>query len=147
MKKLIFIILLLPSLALAQTKVVDPNIPVGLGQTAFSNTTASDITDTTTTQIKAAGSTFNTPFPGAKGVQYYVKSFSVSNLHATTAVRCDLLDGASTVLWQCPAGAAGGGCVISFPTALVGTMSTALNCKCSGSGTVRCSVAGVAVQF
>lgn len=145
MKKLLLIILLLPSLCLAQ--VIDPNIPNGYGQTAFTATTAADITDTTTTAIKAAGSTFNTPFPGAKGVRYYVTAFGVSNLHATVAVRCDLLDGASTVLWSCPAGAGGGGCMQTFPTALVGTLSTALNCKCSGSATVRCSVAGVAVQF
>jgi hypothetical protein len=101
--------------------------------TPFTGVSAANITDTTSTAVKAAA--------GA-GRKYYITSISISNLHASVHTRVDVLDGA-TVVWQCGAGANGGGCTSTLPVPIVGTANTAINCQAGTTGAaVRCAVAG-----
>jgi hypothetical protein len=106
--------------------------PFGAERSDYWQACTGDISDTTSTAIKAAGAT---------GVKHYVTGITIMNLHATQAARVDIKDG-STVNWACGAAAGGGGCTISFTTPLVGTAATALNCQPSASATVRCCAQG-----
>lgn len=93
--------------------------PYSIPENNYTNCLAADITDTTSTSVKAAG---------AAGVRHYITAISVSNMAAAVATRVDILDG-STVVWSCPAAAAGGGCTQSFPVPLRGTAATAINAQ------------------
>lgn len=113
---------------------------VGLGcltENVFSGMTSSDITNTTSTQVVAAG--------GA-GVKYAVHCISVSNMNATVATRVDLQDG-TTAKWPCSAAAGGGGCFTCSPIPFfVGTANTALRAQAATSGAnVRVGMAGCKV--
>lgn len=108
-------------------------VPYSIPENSYTNCLAADITDTTSTSIKAAGS---------GSIRHYVTSISIMNSHATVATRVDVLDG-STVIWGCPSAANGGGCTISFPVPLRGTAATALNIKPATTGSaIRACVAG-----
>lgn len=98
----------------------------------WSAVSAADITDTTATTLKAA----------VASTRHWINVCSISNLHATTATRVDILDG-STVIFQCPAAAAGGGCVVEFPGGYPLTSNTALRIQAGTTGTaIRGSCVG-----
>lgn len=103
------------------------------GATRFVAVSSADITDTSSQAVKTAG--------GA-GVVFYITSITVSNMSPTVATRVNILDG-STVIWQGPAAAAGGGFCATFPIVLVGTANTAINAQCGTTGAaVRVAIAG-----
>lgn len=86
--------------------------------------TTSAITDTTSTQVIAAGST---------GIKTYITSILVTNSHATVGTFVKILDG-STIIWEGYAAAAGGGFACNFPTPIVGTGATAVNAQAVTTG-------------
>ena len=98
----------------------------------FTAVSASDITNTTSTSVKAA----------VASNRHYITSLSISNMHASVNTRVDVLDGA-TVIWQCAAAANGGGCTHTFPTPLRGSVNTAINCQNATTGAAtRCAISG-----
>jgi hypothetical protein len=100
----------------------------------FTNGTTAAIVDTTTTSVIAA--------QGA-GVRTYITQITVTNSHATVGTFVKITDGASTILWEGYAAAAGGGATASFPTPLRGTANTAVNAICVTTGAnVIASVSG-----
>lgn len=95
--------------------------------------TSSDITNTTASELLAAGS---------GGTRHYIESWAVSNSHASVGTVVELLNG-STVVAHCPAGPNFGGCTRTFKTPIRGGSNTAINCRAVTSGAaVRCSVTG-----
>lgn len=100
---------------------------------SFTAVSASDITNTSSTQVKAA----------VTGLKIYVKSIMVSNMNATVATRVDILAG-STVIWTGPAAAAGGGYQVTFDgLGIPCAAATAINAQCgTTSATVRVSIYG-----
>lgn len=104
---------------------------------SFTCTSAADITDTTATEVCAALST------DSPNKYFYITAFTVSNMDASVDTRVDLLTGASTVKWHCPAAHGGGGCTVSFPEPIKVSAQSAINCQCAtNSAEVRCSVKG-----
>lgn len=100
----------------------------------FTNGTTAAITDTTTTSVIAA--------QGA-GVRTYITQITVTNSHATVGTFVKITDGASTILHEAYAAAAGGGYTATFPTPLRGTANTAVNAICVTTGAnVIASVSG-----
>lgn len=94
---------------------------------------AADITDTTSTAVKAAG--------GADR-RYFITDLTVSNMHATVATRVDILSG-STVVWSGPAAALGGGFDHSFQNPVTCGVNEAINAQCGTTGAaVRVAIAG-----
>lgn len=107
--------------------------PYTIPENMYTACSASTITDTSSTSVKASA--------GA-GVRNYITALSISNMDASVATRVDILDG-STVIWQCPAGVNGGGCTVNFPTPLRGTAATAVNAQAATtSAEVRVCVSG-----
>jgi hypothetical protein len=99
----------------------------------FSGVNASPITDTTSTQIVAAGST---------GVFHYLSTITIANAHASVGTLVDVYDGAA-LKWTCPASPNFGGCVVAFNPPLRLTAATAINCKPRTTGaSVTCSFSG-----
>lgn len=98
---------------------------------------ASDITNTTSTAVKAAVASY----------RIYVSAISCSNTSAVSS-RLDLLDGA-TVIWtgHLPTAANGGQLLQSFNVPLRGTVNTALNVQLATTSTAtRCAVNGFIAQ-
>lgn len=107
-------------------------VPYSIPENTWTACLGSDITNTTSTQVKAA----------TASIRHYITSVSISNMAASVATRVDILDG-STVIWQCPAAAAGGGCTQSFPVPLRGTANTAINAQpATTSSATRVCVSG-----
>lgn len=102
----------------------------------WSAVSAADVTDTTATTLKAA----------VASTRHWLDLCTISNMHAATATRVDILDG-STVILQCPAAAGGGGCVVQFAgyplsgnSALrfqAGTTGAAIRASCTGFSTLE----------
>lgn len=91
-----------------------------------------DITDTSASTVKAA----------TTGACHYIMAITVSNMHATVGTRVDIKAG-STVLWQGPAAANGGGFSIAFKLPIQVTVSTAITAVCGTNGAaVRVSIQG-----
>jgi hypothetical protein len=81
---------------------------------------------------------------GGAGVRHAVTHIHVSNTSAT-ALRVDILDGA-TVIWSTYVAASGGGAEADFSVPLIGTANTALNAQCGTSVTdVRITAVGYQV--
>jgi hypothetical protein len=88
-------------------------------------TTTVNLTDTTSTALKAAA--------GAS-IKNYVTWCVFSGLAATTATKINILDG-STVKLPVNMKAAGAEVVVTFPTPIAGTANTAMNVQLGGSPT------------
>lgn len=118
------------------TLLLLPSVVVGQTRSTWTAVSASDVTDTTITTLKAA----------VASTRHYLNLCTISNMHASTATRVDILD-ASTVIFQCPAAAAGGGCVVPFGgyplsgnSALrfqAGTTGAAIRVSCMGFSTLE----------
>lgn len=122
------IILLFPSILYAQN-VAQFVCPKG---SEFAAVSASDITGTASTAVKAA----------TANIKYYITSIAISNMSATVATRVDVLCG-STVVDQCPAATGGGGCARTYQVPIVCAANTAINCQDATTlAQVRCSVQG-----
>ncbi len=107
--------------------------PYALRGTEFVGVSASDITNTTSTAVKAAG--------GA-GTRYIITSITVSNMAASVSTRVDILS-ASTVIWSGPAAKDGGGYTITFPCGLVCGVNEAINAQCGTTASAtRVAVSG-----
>lgn len=109
--------------------------PYTLDENVWTAVSASDITNTTSTAVKAA----------TASTRYCITSITVSNMHATVSTRVDILDG-STVIWTGPAAALGGGYSITFPAPKPLTTNTAINAQCGTTGAaVRVAIAGFSI--
>lgn len=84
----------------------------------------SAITDTTSTQVIAAGGV---------GIKTYITDILVTNSHATVGTFIKILDG-STIIWEGYAAAAGGGFACHLRTPLVGSANTAVNVQAVTTG-------------
>ncbi len=91
----------------------------------FVNGTTAAITDTTTTSIIASA---------GGSLRNYITDLTVTNSHATVGTFVKITDGASTILWEGYAAAAGGGFAKSFSVPLRGTAATAVNAICVTTG-------------
>lgn len=91
----------------------------------FVNGTTAAITDTTTTSIIASA---------GGSLRNYITDLTVTNSHPTVGTFVKITDGASTILWEGYAAAAGGGFAKSFSIPLRGTAATAVNAICVTTG-------------
>lgn len=92
--------------------------------TEWTAVSASDIVNTTSTTVKAAG--------GA-GVRFRLFGITVSNMSPSVATRVDILDGA-TVIWSGPASAGGGGYSKEFKKPKKLTANTDIKVQCGTTG-------------
>lgn len=110
-------------------------LPYTIPQLIVTGATAADITDTTSTQVIAAG--------GA-GIITYITSVEVTNTSATVT-RVNVLDGATIKAFVVVGAAAGSASSmqLTFPIPLRGTANTAWNVQCITTATVtRASMTG-----
>lgn len=97
-----------------------------------SGTNATDITDTTSTEIIAAKA----------GSATYISSLIVTCSHASQGTVIKILNG-STLKHRFYAKSVGGGAVITFENPLRGAVNTAWNCQCETTGSaIQCSMSG-----
>lgn len=109
--------------------------PYTLDENTWVALNASDITNTTSTSIKAA----------IASTRFCITAITVSNMHATVSTRVDILDG-TTRIWTGPAAALGGGYSITFPAPIPLTTNTAINAQCGTTGAaVRVAIAGFSI--
>jgi hypothetical protein len=90
---------------------------------AATGTLATDLTDTTVTELIAAKAGYRT----------HVDTIVVTNSHATVSTVVKLLNG-TTSKFRTYIVAAGGGVAITLPTALKGASNTAWNIQCETTG-------------
>lgn len=139
MKKLLFLIVLVPTMVLGQ--VLDSRIPVGKGQTQFIGQVEDNVPITTDSAEEL--------YAAADGVQLFVTELTISNMDTTTAtavIISETSDGDAK--WTCPAAINGGGCAVSFSPPLPFTASTGIFCKPLTTGaTVYCAIKGIKVTL
>lgn len=111
--------------------------PWGINPGAFFTAVlTSDIADTTSTEIKAAG---------GGSIRHYITAITVSNTDLTVVSLVQVLC-AATVVWSGPAAALGGGYSVSLPTPIRCGANEAVNIKpVTTSAEIRASITGFSI--